>query len=155
MIAIGEPAPAFEGVDQTGNTIRLSDLLGRPVVLFFFPKAGTKICTEEACNFQQELPQFEADGVSVVGISRDSTQNLKAFSERFGLGYPLVSDSSGSIAASYGIPRVLGMVTSRATIVVDDAGIVRATFRNEFNAAAHVEAALLALETLNRQTTQP
>ncbi len=98
----GEPAPSFELVDQDGQTVSSADLAGTPYVLYFYPKDDTPGCTSEACGFRDSLPELEAAGVRVIGVSPDSTASHKRFASKYGLGFRLLSDPEKSLAKAYG-----------------------------------------------------
>jgi peroxiredoxin Q/BCP len=124
MIAAGVPAPEFEAPDQDGRPFRLSSLKGAPVVLFFYPKADTPGCTIESKGFQTELPQYQAKGVHVVGISTDDCDAQKAFARKYGLAFPLVADREKKVARLYGVLGLTGSAR-RVTFLIDSAGVVQ------------------------------
>ena len=126
----GTPAPDFTLVDQDGDDVSLHDLRGRNVILFFYPAAMTPGCTTEACDFRDSLAPLQAAGYAVVGISRDEPAKLRAFRERDGLTYPLLSDPDHAVHAAYGAwgekmnygKKVEGVI--RSTFVLDAEGTV-------------------------------
>src|SRR5258708_5909143 len=101
-LAPGDPAPDFELTTDTGETLRLSDLAGKRVVLYAYPAAMTPGCTKEACDFRDSLQSLKAAGVEVIGVSPDSQPKLAAFRDREGLNFPLVSDPDRSVLSTYG-----------------------------------------------------
>ena len=102
----GDPAPQFEAVDQSGETVRLSTLVeDGPVVLFFYPKAMTRGCTAESCHFRDLRAEFEALDAQAVGISADSVERQAEFDSRNDLDLPLLSDPQRSVARAYGAKR--------------------------------------------------
>ncbi len=95
-LKVGDRAPDFSATTQDDSTIRLSDFVGeRGLVLFFYPKDGTPVCTKEACSFRDSYEQFVEAGAEVVGVSGDSAQSHQAFAEQHRLSFPLISDSDG------------------------------------------------------------
>jgi len=123
MIAVGAAAPEFEAPDQDGRPFRLSALRGRPVVLYFYPKADTPGCTIESKGFQAHLAEFAARGVQVVGVSVDDCPAQKAFAQKYGLRFPLVADSTKEVAAKYGVLGPRGSAR-RVTYLLDPDGKV-------------------------------
>jgi peroxiredoxin Q/BCP len=103
MIAAGDMAPDFTAQTDADAPITLSDLRGRPVVLFFYPKDDTSGCTIEACSFRDALPRFTGVNAVVLGVSPDSAKSHRKFKEKFQLPYPLVVDENHAIADAYGV----------------------------------------------------
>jgi peroxiredoxin Q/BCP len=99
----GQEAPAIELPAGTGETVRLSDLKGRPVVLYFYPKDDTPGCTIEANEFQAHLQDFEKAGATVLGVSPDDAKSHCKFSDKFGLKFTLLSDTEHEVAEKYGV----------------------------------------------------
>lgn len=103
MLEIGAMAPQFTLKDQTGKEISLSDFLGRRVVVYFYPKDHTPGCTRQACAYAGLLHEFEARGVTVIGISRDSVESHRKFAEKHGLSFILLSDPDRVAIEAYGV----------------------------------------------------
>ncbi len=119
-IKVGDTAPDFETVDSKGNKISLSQLKGRPVVLYFYPKDFTSGCTTEANEFKEHYEEFRKNNVEIVGISVDSAETHRKFAEKYGLPFILGADNSKEIAKKYG---VLGLATAkRVTFIIDKDG---------------------------------
>ena len=143
QLETGSPAPAFTLVDQDGKDVSLSDYSGAPVILFFYPAAMTPGCTKEACDFRDSLAPLQAAGYAVVGISRDEPAKLRAFRERDGLTYELLSDPDHAVHEAYGAwgekmnygKRVEGVI--RSTFVIDADGTVAHALYN-VKATGHV-----------------
>lgn len=147
-LSIGDPAPEFSATTQDGQRISLADFRGRRgIVLFFYPKDGTPICTKEACAFRDSYEKFLAAGAEVIGVSGDSTESHRAFSERHQLAFPLVSDSDGALRKTFGVPKTLGLLPGRVTFVIDKQGIIRLIFSALFASDEHVRQALQAIGT--------
>src|SRR5919206_1366003 len=103
MIQIGEQAPDFELPDHDGNPVRLSDFRGRPVVLYFYPKADTPGCTTQACGLRDSIAAFNDAGVVVLGISPDPVKRVKKFHEGQGLNFSLLADEDHAVCEAYGV----------------------------------------------------
>ena len=145
-IEVGDRAPEFSATTAEGKTIRLADYLGqRAVVLFFYPKDGTPICTQEACAFRDSYEQFVEGGAEVIGISSDSEESHRNFSQQHRLSFPLISDPDGKLRALFGVPKTLGLFPGRVTYVIDQSGVVRLVFSAQLASKEHVQRALDAI----------
>lgn len=102
LITKGEAAPDFALPDQDGNTVRLSDLEGRTVVLYFYPRADTPGCTTQACGVRDRSAEYEALGAVVIGLSPDTVEDVRKFHDKFGLGFTLLADRDHEVAEAYG-----------------------------------------------------
>ena len=103
MVEEGKPAPDFSLTSDSGETVTLSDLRGRQVVLYFYPKDDTPGCTTQACGIRDVYGEFERAGAVVLGVSPDPVKPIAKFDEKFGLGFPLLSDEDHSVAEAYGV----------------------------------------------------
>ena len=103
MPEVGEVAPDFTLQDNKGETVTLSGLRGKTVVLFFYPKADTPGCTVEACSFRDTKAGFDAAEIVVLGISPDTVKAQDKFAEKFGLPYRLLADADHAVAEAYGV----------------------------------------------------
>jgi peroxiredoxin Q/BCP len=121
-LTTGDPAPDFALPTDTGQTLRLSDLRGRRVVLYAYPAAMTPGCTTQACDFRDSLSSLNAAGIDVVGISPDPPESLAQFRERDGLTFPLVSDADKAVLIAYG---AYGEKQNYGRTVT---GVIRSTF---------------------------
>ncbi len=130
MLTIGTPAPAFEGLDENGNTVRLTDFTGQKLVLYFYPKDSTPGCTSEACNLRDNYERFLALGYQVLGVSKDSAESHQRFIAKYDLPFHLISDPDCTILKAYeawGVKKMYGretMGTLRTTYVIDEQGII-------------------------------
>ena len=130
MLQTGNKAPYFEGPDQDGNIIRLSDFTGRRLVLYFYPKDSTPGCTAEACDLRDNYERFLSQGYAVVGVSKDSAASHRKFIEKYSLPFPLISDPETVILQAYeawGEKKNYGKVSMgilRKTYVIDENGII-------------------------------
>ncbi|MFN2190341.1 MAG: peroxiredoxin, partial [Candidatus Promineifilaceae bacterium] len=102
MFEIGDKAPDFELLNSKEVPVKLSDFLGKRVVLFFYPRAGTSGCTTQACGFRDNFPTFEAANATVVGVSPDEPAALAKWIEKENLPYTLLSDTDHRVADQYG-----------------------------------------------------
>ena len=124
----GMKAPAFEGVDQDGMTVKLSDFKGKKVVLYFYPKDDTPGCTAEACNLRDNYGDLIKKGFAIVGVSSDSVKSHKGFAGKYSLPFPLIADDSKKIINDYGVWKekklygrtYFGIV--RTTFIIDEKG---------------------------------
>lgn len=128
MLEIGMKAPNFTLKDKNGNDVSLSDFIGKKVVLYFYPKDNTPGCTRQACAFAGAYKQFEAKGVEVIGISKDSTASHVKFAEKYDLPFVLLSDPDRIAIEAYGVwqeKKMYGKVTFgvvRTTFIIDENG---------------------------------
>src|SRR5882672_8043369 len=100
---VGQKAPDFTLVDDSGKTVKLSDLKGKKVVLYFYPKDDTPGCTKEACAFRDGISEIKKQGAVVLGVSADSVDSHKKFKSKFELNFPLLADTDKKIVESYGV----------------------------------------------------
>ncbi len=120
----GMSAPDFELSDQHGDIYRLSDYENRnPVVIFFYPKAGTSGCTKQACGMRDEISKFKEKNIKVFGISTDPVEDIQKFVEDHNLNFSLLSDDSKRVTPRYGVLRDNGMA-KRVTFIVNNKGII-------------------------------
>ncbi len=130
MLEQGAKAPEFTLQDQDGNWVSLKAFLGRPVILFFYPKDNTPGCSAHAAGFGEMFPQFEEKGAVVLGISKDSVASHKKFHERLHLPYPILSDPEHSVLEAYGAWQLMKrygreyMGTKRSSVLIDAKGNV-------------------------------
>jgi peroxiredoxin Q/BCP len=138
-LAAGNPAPPLVATAHNGEQVSLADYLGeRVVVLYFYPRDNTSVCTAEACAFRDAYEDFTQAGAVVIGVSSDSLDSHRDFAERQRLPFLLVSDGDGSIRKAFGVADRLGLVPRRVTFVIDKAGVIRHVFSSLFTADRHV-----------------
>lgn len=122
LLKVGDSAPDFSSVDQDGNPVKLSQLKGQPVVIYFYPRDNTPGCTTEACNFRDNYDLYTKAGVTVLGVSVDSQKSHRNFVDKYELNFTLVVDDKKDISKSYG---TLGeRSASRVTYIIDREGKV-------------------------------
>jgi thioredoxin-dependent peroxiredoxin len=150
VIEPGELAPDFELLDQDGRPVRLSALRGRPVVLYFYPKADTPGCTTQASGVRDHAADYAAAGAVVLGVSPDPVKAIKRFADKHALAFPLLSDADHAVAEAYGVWAEKSMYgrkywgNLRTTFVIDASGTVARVLAN-VKPAAHDELVLAAL----------
>lgn len=131
----GDKAPDFSGMDDNGNTLKLSDFKGKKLILFFYPKDNTPGCTAEACNLEENYDYWHQQGYAIVGISPDSIESHRKFREKYGFRYTLVADPEKEIMIKYGAygPKIMygKEVTGvlRTTFILDANGIITHIFK--------------------------
>ncbi len=144
-LAIGDKAPDFTlSTDVENKTVTLSQLKGKKVVLYFYPKDNTPGCTKEACDFRDNFAEFRKHNVEIFGISRDSLKSHKKFKEKYTLPFELLIDENGDVCEAYGIinkkslfgKTFLGI--QRSTFLIDEEGTIRAIWR-KVKVPGHVE----------------
>jgi peroxiredoxin Q/BCP len=150
VVEVGDVAPDFELPDQHGNAVALSSLRGKPVVLYFYPKADTAGCTTQACGVRDHRADYESAGAVVLGVSPDPVKRVAAFDEKYGLRFPLLADQDHAVAEAYGVWVQKSMYgrkywgVERSTFVLDSDGVVREVFR-KVKPAEHDQLVLAAL----------
>lgn len=152
-LAAGSPAPDFELLDQAGKPHQLSELVLRgPVVLFFYPAAGSGGCTREAVHFRDLVTRFAALGAHRVGISTDDVATLEGFAEDEQLDFPLLSDLDGLVATAYGVRRRFITPVKRTTFVIDEHQRIVEVIASETNMHVHADRALEVLDRIASRT---
>ena len=142
-IQVGDPAPRFTAEAHNGQQVSLDDFRGKQaVVLFFYPKDGTPVCTKEACAFRDAYTDFTAAGAAVIGVSSDRADRHQAFASAEGLPFLLLSDTGGALRKAFRVPKTLGLLPGRVTYVIDKQGVVRHVFNSQFAVDRHVADAL-------------
>jgi peroxiredoxin Q/BCP len=151
-VQVGDHAPDFTSTSQSGQPVSLADYRGKSaVVLFFYPKDGTPVCTKEACSFRDAYEDFVQAGAVVIGVSADSWENHRAFASGHRLPFILLSDADGALRKAFGVPKTLGIMPGRVTYVIDKEGIVRHVFNSQFAADRHVAEALAVVRQLAKE----
>jgi len=151
----GDVVEDFERPDETGAPRRLSGFLASgPVVLFFYPGAMTYGCTRESCHFRDLAGEFQAVGAQPVGISADPVEKQKEFSDKHHFGYPLLSDTDGTVARQFGVQRSIATLgIRRKTFVIDTDRTVLEVIASEVSFKSHADRALALLRA--RRAAQP
>ncbi|KAB1231813.1 thioredoxin-dependent thiol peroxidase [Chryseobacterium viscerum] len=122
MLKVGDKLPEFEGINQDGETVTSSKLMGEKLVVFFYPQASTPTCTVEACNLSDNYTELKKAGFQLLGISGDSVKKQKNFHSKFAFPYDLIADESRDIIEKFGVWQ------EKKTFGKTYMGIVRTTF---------------------------
>jgi peroxiredoxin Q/BCP len=152
VVQEGKPAPEFELTSDAGDTIKLSELRGKPVVLYFYPKDDTPGCTTQACGIRDAWAEFERAGAVVLGVSPDDERSHTKFREKFQLPFALLADTEHSTAEDYGVWKEKTyagrtyMGVERSTFVIDADGNVAKELRN-VKPDTHADDVLAALSS--------
>ena len=150
MVEEGKPAPDFSLTSDTGETISLASLRGKPVVLYFYPKDDTPGCTVQACGIRDSWGEFERRGAVVLGVSPDGVASHVKFKQKYGLPFPLLADTGHEVAEAYGVwveKSMLGkkyMGIERSTFVIAPDGTVAKVMR-KVKPEEHTNGVLAAL----------
>ena len=129
MLKVGDQLPEFVSVNQYGESVNSQDLLGKKLVIFFYPKANTPGCTAEACDLNDNISILKEEGYQLLGVSADPVKNQKKFHEKFGFQYPLLADENREVIEKFGVWQLkkfmgrefMGIV--RTTFIFDENGI--------------------------------
>lgn len=153
VVEPGKKAPSFSLTDQGGKTHRLGDYVGRPVILYFYPKDDTSGCTKEACEFRDLLPRFKAGKAVVLGVSILDEASKAKFAKKYDLTFPLLADADHEVADKYGVWQKRSlygrsfMGIARTTYLIDGDGKVAKRW-DKVKVDGHAEAVLEAVDGL-------
>ena len=151
-VPTGIPAPAFTLPDETGTPRSLADYLGKPVVLYFYPKDDTPGCTKEACSFRDDYSAYQESGVVILGVSPDTPKSHARFKEKYLLPFILLADTEHKVADQYGVwgpKKFMGREYEgilRTTFLIESQGKIARVFEN-VKPAEHSAEILDALKT--------
>ena len=149
----GDKAPDFTLPTDSGGSVALSKLRGKPVVLYFYPKDDTSGCTAEACGFRDSFPDYGKTGATVIGVSRDSVASHDKFKKKYELPFTLAADTEGKVTEAYGVwveKSMYGrkyMGIERCTVLIDKDGVVRNVW-HKVKVPGHVGEVLKAVQAL-------
>lgn len=147
MLKVGDKAPEFELVADSGDRVSLKDYAGKKVVLYFYPKDMTEGCTKESCDFRDNITKFEKENTVVIGVSPDNIKSHNRFKDKYELPFTLLSDESKMMLQDYGVwqeksmygRNYMGVV--RSTFVIDENGIILKIY-DKVKVPGHVEEVL-------------
>jgi thioredoxin-dependent peroxiredoxin len=149
VLKVGDRAPDFTAQTTDGRTLQLASLRGRPVVIYFFPKAFTPGCTRETAGFRDAYPDVQRLGAEIVGVSIDGHKTQCDFADSLRVTFPMVGDDDHSISDKFRVVWPILGVARRVTFVIDAQGIIRGVFRHEVvGIGKHVDESLALLEKL-------
>ncbi|GAA0871994.1 peroxiredoxin [Gangjinia marincola] len=147
---VGDKTPHFIAVDQRGETFDSKTLIGKKiVVLYFYPKNFTPVCTAEACSFRDQYEDFTDFGAEVIGVSADKPSSHQKFSKKYTIPFLFLSDKDRALAKKFGVTSsLLGLLPARETFVIDRQGVVRLRF-SSMGAKEHIRKALKVVKNLH------
>lgn len=134
MLAVGDKAPGFTLLDHEGQSVSLADLRGKKVLIWFYPKASTPGCTAEGCSLRDHYGDLTAQGVEVLGISKDSVRRQKNFVDKQGFPYRLLADEEGEVVDAFGVwgrKKFMGREFDgilRASFLIDEDGVIERVY---------------------------
>ncbi|MEH2037131.1 peroxiredoxin [Nostoc sp.] len=141
-LVVGTDAPAFTAKDTNGNTVSLSDFAGKTVVLYFYPKDDTPGCTKQACSFRDAQSQYQGKDIVILGVSADDEVSHQAFTQKYNLNFPLLTDSDKSLIKAFDVDG--GGYAKRVTYVIDPSGKITHV-DSAVNTTTHASDVLAAL----------
>lgn len=143
-LQIGDKCPDFSLRNQCNEFINCSDLIGEKIlIIFFYPKDETRGCTKEVCSFRDHYENFKDLGCEVLGISSDSVESHKNFSQKHHLSYSLLSDPDKKLRKAFGVPaNLFGLIPGRVTYIIDKKGIIRGMYNSLTDPLGHIDKAI-------------
>jgi peroxiredoxin Q/BCP len=148
-LKVGDTVPHFSAVDTNGNLFDSDTVIGKkPLVIYFYPKDNTRVCTEQACSFRDQFQDFTALGAEVIGVSSDSVKAHQRFAKQYQLPFLLLSDANKKLRNLFGVPNdLLGLIPGRVTYVVNREGVIQLVF-NSMSGKIHIQKALEMLKSM-------
>lgn len=147
-IKVGDKIPSFKLYDQNGKLFAINSTIGKPLIIYFYPKNETPGCIKEACKFRDDFEIFKDLGATIIGISGDDVASHKKFGKKYNLPFTLLADTKNEVRRLFGVPKNLIFIPGRVTYVIDKDRIVRYIFNSQFKAEKHIENSLNVLREL-------
>ena len=148
QLKVGDKVPSFQLKDQDGKDFDINSVLGKqPLVIYFYPRDETSVCTKEACSFRDAYEEFSKYGARVIGISSDGVRSHKSFAAHHKLPFTLLADTSNTVRKLFGVPKTF-VLPGRVTYIVDKNGMIVHTFNSIRDSEKHVTESLTALKRL-------
>lgn len=147
MLNVGDSMPDVTLEGESGP-VKLRDRIGKPLVVYFYPKDETYGCTREACSFRDQYEDFVGAGADVIGISRDDSKSHADFKSHHRLPFTLLSDTDGAAGKAFGARKIFGIMPGRITFVFDKEGKLRHRFDSMLKFNQHVDEALTAIKQM-------
>jgi len=147
-IEVGDKVPTFSLRNQNDEIFTVNQSIGKPIVIYFYPKDDTPGCTKQACRFRDDFESFTDLGALVIGISADSVESHKKFEEKYNLPFILLADTKNEVRQLFGVPKNLFIIPGRVTYVIDKNGIIQYVFNSQLNTEKHIENALKKLKVI-------
>lgn len=149
-LKVGDKLPIFSSKDTNGNIFNSQNYIGKQaLVIYFYPKDETKVCTQQACSFRDNYQEFKDLGAEVIGISADSVQSHFKFKSKFSLPFILLSDNDKKLRKLFGVENDFLIIPGRQTYVVDKNGLIVMIF-NSMSGTIHIEKALKSLKEMKK-----
>jgi peroxiredoxin Q/BCP len=152
-IKVGDLVNHFTAVTADGSSFDSNDYIGKqPLVIYFYPKDNTSVCTAQACSFRDQYEDFKLLGAEVIGVSSDSIKSHQKFAKQYRLPFILLSDSEKKLRKLFGVPNdLLGLIPGRVTYVLDDKGKVQLIF-NSMSGPIHIKKALACIKKMSEKS---
>jgi len=156
MLEPGDAAPEFSLPAQDGRSVTLNDLLDvGDLLLFFYPRDFTPVCTREVCLFRDAYAELAATGIRVAGISPDDADAHARFSSKYDLGYTLLADPEKRVIREFGVDGPLGIGVRRVTVLIDRSGVIQHVIRADLRLTPHSELIQMALAQARSNARRP
>ena len=151
-LKIGDIAPDFDLLDSENKIFKLSENLNSNwLIIYFYPKDNTTVCTKQACFFKESYVKFKSKNASIIGISSDTTESHKDFIQKLNLPFKLLSDKDDKVRKLYGIKNTMGLIPGRVTLVINSERIIKYIFSSQLDAEAHIKNTIEYIESTEKK----